>query len=155
MDKKLLSKAYKAGCRGLIFGLESASQNVLNHMKKNIIISTVEDVIINCYDVVIDVGCFFIIGYVNETEKDFENTLQFVKKNYKYIKTIYSSSGLHILKGSELYEEAEKYQIILPEFSPDGEWCTADRSNTSKIRNERLKRFNDLISELYSKKEAV
>ena len=80
MDKKLLSKAYKAGCRGLIFGLESASQNVLNHIKKNVIISTVEDVIINCYDVVIYVCCFFIIGYVNETEKDFENILQFVKK---------------------------------------------------------------------------
>jgi len=149
MNPDLIKKAYKAGCRGFVFGIESASQRVLDHMRKNVKISDVETVIINSNRAGIEVGCFFIIGYVNETEEDFEETLKFVRRNHLYIHTIYQGSGLHILKGSRLYKKADEYGIILPESSPDGEWCTADGSNSGTIRTNRLKRFNNLVNELY------
>jgi radical SAM superfamily enzyme YgiQ (UPF0313 family) len=149
MSPDLLRKACRAGCRGFIFGIESASQRVLDHMKKNVHISDVETVILNSYQAGIQVGCFFIIGYVNETETDFQETLEFIRKNHKYIHTIYQGNGLYILSGSRLHDRAEEYGIILPEFSPDGEWCTKDGMNTKHIRTDRLKLFNNLVNELY------
>jgi len=149
MSPDIIKKAHKAGCRGFVFGIESASQRVLDHMRKNVKISDVEAVIINSHRAGISVGCFFIVGYVNETEEDFEETLQFIKRNHQYIDTIYQGSGLHILKGSRLYEKAGEYGIILPESSSDGEWCTTDGSNSAIIRADRLKRFNSLVNELY------
>ena len=87
MSRDLIRKAYQAGCRGFVFGIESASQRVLDHMRKNVKISDVEKVIINCHEAGIAVGCFFIVGYVNETEEDFEETLQFIRRNHQYIDT--------------------------------------------------------------------
>ena len=155
MSPDIIKKAYKAGCRGFVFGIESASQKVLDHMKKNVKISDVETVIINSHNTGISVGCFFIVGYVNETEEDFKETLQFVRRNHQYIDTVYQGSGLHILKGSRLYNKADEYGIILPESSPDGEWCTTDGSNSATIRADRLQRFNDLMKELYHQHNPV
>ena len=149
MGNDLIKKAYKAGCRGFIFGIESASQKVLDHMKKNVKIPDVETVIASSSAAGINVGCFFIIGYVNETEADFEETLKFVAGNRRYINTVYPGNGLYILRGSRLYEQAEEYGIVLPEFSLDGEWCTSNGNNSGAIRADRLKRFNNLVNELY------
>ncbi len=153
MNKYFLKKMYDAGCRGLIFGVESASQSVLNHMNKNVKVEDIERIIFDSYNAGIKIGCFFIVGYINEKEEDFMDTLKFIKRNYKYIDTIYPGTGLHILKGSKLYKNAEDFGITLPHLSENGQWYTKDLSNTANIRNERLKRFNELISELYSKKE--
>lgn len=59
MDKFFLQKMYNAGCRGLIFGVESASQNVLNHMNKNVKIEDIERIIINSYNVCISRLLFY------------------------------------------------------------------------------------------------
>jgi anaerobic magnesium-protoporphyrin IX monomethyl ester cyclase len=145
MNRNYLEKVYMAGCRGFIFGIESGSQKVIDHMNKNIKISDVETVIRNAREVGIRVGCFFIVGYVNESEEDFEETLTFIMRNHKYIDTIYPGSGLYILKGSLLYKEAKQYGIVFPEGSPNSEWSTEDKSNTSKVRSDRLVRFNNLM----------
>jgi anaerobic magnesium-protoporphyrin IX monomethyl ester cyclase len=149
MDPALIKKAYKAGCREIIFGIESGSQKVLDHMRKNIKISDVETVIINSFEAGIKIGCFFILGYVNETDADFEMTLNFIRRNHKYIHTVYPGNGLVILRGSHLYNHSGKYGIVLPEISPDGEWRTLDGSNNNKIRADRVERFNNLITQYW------
>ncbi|MBM4329737.1 MAG: tetratricopeptide repeat protein [Deltaproteobacteria bacterium] len=152
IDASFAQKLYRAGGRGLIFGIESASQKVLDHMGKGIQVADIEKVIKNCHKAGIQVSCFFITGYVNESEVDFQETIDFVKRNHLYMHHVFPGSGLSIMKNSLLHDHPQKYGIILPESSPDGRWRSADGTNTAAIREDRKKRFNTLISELYSKR---
>jgi anaerobic magnesium-protoporphyrin IX monomethyl ester cyclase len=145
MDITFLKKAYAAGCRMMLFGIESASQRVLDHMGKNVKVEDIGNVILNCYEAGIKVGAFFVIGYVSEMDEDFQMTIDFVKRYHKYIDTIFPGSSLYILKGSPLHEDPEKYGLILSEDSPDGRWRSVDGRNTEGVRMERLTIFNRLI----------
>ncbi len=148
MDRSFLEKTHAAGCRLMIFGIESASQKVLNDMDKNVAVSDIRRVIVDCHEVGIKVGAFFVLGYVTETEEDFQQTLDFVKEYHPYMDTIFPGNGLVILKGSPLYEQPEKYGLLLPEETPDGKWRSLDGRNTEPVRRERVARFNRLVTEL-------
>ena len=150
MNLAFLAKARAAGCVALIFGIESASQKILDHMRKNVQVPEVEQVIRDCHDVVIHVSCFFIVGYVNEGEDEFQETLEFIRRNRPFIDVVYPGTGLYILEGSQLHRRANDLGIVLPQQSPDGRWRSADGTNTEAVRAERSRRLDALIAELYS-----
>ncbi len=89
VDKRLtqdfLLKLSSAGCKFLIFGLESCSENVIKLMKKNISLQIAEENFKNAYKAHIDVIVNLIVSYPGETYKDFIDTVIFIKKNMKYI----------------------------------------------------------------------
>jgi predicted O-methyltransferase YrrM len=148
MTKAFMAKAYRAGLRYLMYGIESGSQAVLDHMLKHIKVPVVEEVIRDTKEAGVQVGGFFIVGYVNETEEDFQATLDFLRRNRDNIDIVFPGNGLAIQKGSLLHEKARDYGIVLPE---DGQWRTDDGSNTSSIRADRVARFRALVSELYQR----
>ena len=114
MDREFLQKAYRAGCRALLFGVESGSRRVKDHMKKNVKNEVEERVIRDCAEVGIHVGAFIIVGYVNETEEDFQATLDYIRRNHNYIGSIYPGMGLNIFPGSELYDRREELGLVFP-----------------------------------------
>jgi radical SAM superfamily enzyme YgiQ (UPF0313 family) len=82
---------HKAGLNKMITGFESASEPVLRHMKKYTNVEGVRQIFENVRQVNKEkhehdhkppmmFGMQLIIGYLNETEEDFQKTLEFVKE---------------------------------------------------------------------------
>ena len=141
MDVPFLRKAKAAGLSGMIFGIESGSQAIVDSMQKRMSLDVAERVIHDCHEVGLWVGCFLIAGYLNETEADFQMTLDFIERNKRRIDMYLPGGGLIILPGSELEKRAAQLGIILSADSPDGHWRSADGTNTVEMRRERVGRL--------------
>ena len=71
----------KAGCVGLIFGLESASPRVLELMNKGIDLHQVQRIVKEAAEVGLHCQVAFFVGFPTETAFDRELTLDFLRKN--------------------------------------------------------------------------
>lgn len=69
-----------AGCHTVNMGLESASQDILNNIKKNITIEKMEQAVTDCKKAGLEVCGYFIIGLPGETLKTVNETIEFAKK---------------------------------------------------------------------------
>ena len=101
-NQKVYELLYKAGCRNLIFGIETGSQDMQKILNKRIsteeIIRTVE----MCEKASITPLMTFMLGLPEESEKDIIKTVELVKKLDKAICCcqIYTPTP-----GSKIYEE--------------------------------------------------
>jgi radical SAM superfamily enzyme YgiQ (UPF0313 family) len=102
LDDLVLDKMYQAGCRYVAVGIESASDQVLRAMKKNISIQTIrEKIALIRKHKVIPQG-LFMIGFPGETEADIRRTIEFA------IELDISKTNFSIfmpLPGSEIFDE--------------------------------------------------
>lgn len=79
----------------------------------------------------------FILGNPGDTEKDLENTIKFVKKIQP---TLVTFNLIKIYPGLELYNNPEKYDMIMPDefwFEKD-EWTNKVIMGTKKLPPEKL-----------------
>lgn len=76
-DKELAEKLVRAGCHNVSFGIESASQEILNACSKGLSLSTVEKAINVANDAGLHTTGFFMFGFPGETEETMENTINF------------------------------------------------------------------------------
>jgi len=141
MTRELLVKMRKAGCRGIGYGLESGSENVVKAIGKHFSISIAEEVIRNTHDADIKSSVNIITGFPTETRADFEQTMNFVKRNRGYIDEIrITFVGCHIRKDTELSNRSEELGIVLD--NPE-HWQTEDGNNTYSERCKRFKQITD------------
>ncbi len=77
LDEELLKKMKKAGCIYLAFGIESAVQDVLNKMKKGLVIDQVKEKVLLAEKLGIKHGGFFIIGLPGDNFERFKQSLNF------------------------------------------------------------------------------
>lgn len=68
---------HAAGIRKLFFGLESGSQEMLDHMDKGMTVEDAHTVLRNCDEAGIAAHVFSIVGFPEETEAQARKTLQF------------------------------------------------------------------------------
>lgn len=80
VDKELLEKMYKAGCRIISYGIETGSQRLLNVLKKDIIIQQVKDAIKWTNEAKMEPRGTFMIGIPTETKEDSLETIKFSKQ---------------------------------------------------------------------------
>ena len=85
MKSDLLKKMRKAGCSGLNFGIESGSQKIINRMRKGFRIEDAERLIRDAHNAEMETVVNFIIGFPDETEGDFQETMEFISRNSDYI----------------------------------------------------------------------
>ena len=117
-DKETIRLYKNAGLIRIITGFESASEPVLKHMKKYTNMEGVREIFQNVREVNAEGGfpmlfsMQLIIGYLNETRKDFLETYNFVKKYHDVMSEILTCSAflLHeplrkrwINEGEEFY----------------------------------------------------
>lgn len=146
MDFGLLRKMAKAGCRTLAYGLESGSQNVIDGMRKNFIIKDAERLIRDTHNAGIEVDLNIVIGFPNETEDDFQQTVGFIKRNRDYISFVSFPSECWIGNQTYLHTHPGEFNV---ELQPEGHlWQSKDGTNTHQVRHERIEIFNDFISSL-------
>jgi len=81
VNKEILKKMYKAGCRKIEFGVESGSQRILdNVLRKGIRIEQAGKAIKEAKESRILTYVFFMMGSPTETIEDIKKTVDFINK---------------------------------------------------------------------------
>lgn len=111
-DKKLLSYLYKAGLRCVSWGLESASQKVLDLMNKGTKVSVIKRILKDSADLGIANRLTVIYLFPGETYADFCETIDFLKQNKKNI--FFITFHRYVLKRySYVFEHMDEFGINL------------------------------------------
>ena len=149
MSYKLFRKMRQAGCYKLQIGLESGSNKVLKLMRKTFTAESSEKNTRSAKKAGIEVEVFVIIGFPGETDYDFKDTCDFIKRNRAYIDTIKSINTLHLVAGTEVFEKGgENFGMKpLPKDNWHYLWETYS-GNTYEMRKERAKKLLDLAGDL-------
>ncbi len=146
---EILKKAKEAGLLMLSLGLESGSQKTLNHMSKGIYINEIPNIIhkLRMYD--IWVNLYYIIGFPTETQKDFEESLDFLLNLEDNIDSL-SYTIFRLEANSKIFKEPNLYNISYIQdkdskdfFGPDYDYKTLSYNSTEL--NERYNEFYDII----------
>lgn len=80
VDDKLLELMNRAGCRLILYGIESGSQEILDRDHKGINLEEIEEGLRLTKEAGIETLGFFIIGHEGETEKQARKTIEFSKE---------------------------------------------------------------------------
>lgn len=80
IDGELLTLMKKAGCRRIYFGIESGSQRMLNIYDKRLNTEEALEKLLLCRTFGIETAGLFMGGHPEETENDFNETLQFARE---------------------------------------------------------------------------
>lgn len=87
LTKGILSKARKAGCLKMVFGLESSNKRILSLMDKGIETEITQNILDNCDETGIAIHMYVIVGFPSETREEALETLDFVVSNEKFLKS--------------------------------------------------------------------
>ncbi|PKN53240.1 MAG: hypothetical protein CVU55_03250 [Deltaproteobacteria bacterium HGW-Deltaproteobacteria-13] len=145
MDYELLALMAEAGCERICFGLESADQEILNRIKKNINISKAPDVFAWARSLKITTVGLFIIGFPEETVAQVKKTIRLaaqVKADYMICQILMPIYGTDIFKDAmkDSTFDAEFYMFFLRNPQPDATlpiWSTSI-SEQELLRLQRL-----------------
>lgn len=108
--KEFLIKLYKSGLRCCGWGLESASQRILNLMNKGTNVDIIQRIINDSSEIGLYNHLYYICGFPTETKEDFEMTYEFIKRNNSHICSI--AKHYFILdKSSYIYSNLEEFNI--------------------------------------------
>ncbi len=138
MTGELLKKLRKAGCIQFSLGMESFSDHVLTLMRKGYKANDAVEFLKKTKDAGISTHIAVIVGYPGETQRDFEETLEQIRKNSLYIDAICSLNICGMPIGSEIRNDPEKYGYHL---AKGVDWVTKDGTNDYAVRK---KRYNDV-----------
>lgn len=117
VNKLLLEKMKKAGCKYVTFGVESGSQKVLKHIGKNITIKQVKDLTKNLRKLDFTSRAFFMFGLPNETFDDALETIKLVFELKPLLSDIWISFATLIFPGTPLENFAKTKNYIPQNFS--------------------------------------
>jgi len=103
VNAELLALLKEAGCDDIFFGMESANDDTLKRIKKNIKVSDSEQAAALCRDAGIRPHGYFMVGFPWETERHFSANEAFVKKHSEYLNSFFFIPVPY--PGTQLYEE--------------------------------------------------
>ena len=100
VDKELLRHIKQAGCYSIAYGIESASQEILNTLNKDITLEQVEEAVGITREVGLQTIGYFMIGSPGESPETISKSIQFAKK----LKLDFAQFAVTIpFPGTELY----------------------------------------------------
>lgn len=139
----------RAGLLKMITGFESAAEPVLKHMKKYPIVEGVREIFENVrtlnkeFTHPMQFAMQLIIGYLNETEEDFQKTVDFVKEYHDCMSEILTCSGFLLHETlKKKWVEGGNYM----EYHNTVNFTT--NYNTAEQRLDRLNRIEQVFIEL-------
>jgi radical SAM superfamily enzyme YgiQ (UPF0313 family) len=110
LDKESCELLARGGCRKLYFGLETASQRVLNRMRKGILIERVPAMLEACHASGIAVHLFSFVGFPGETREEAYSTMEFLVEHSKYLSS-FNIGNFYFRTFSDIAKEAETYGV--------------------------------------------
>jgi anaerobic magnesium-protoporphyrin IX monomethyl ester cyclase len=114
LSDDLLRTMRSAGCGNIFFGLESASQEVLDAIRKGFSIEKAKEVVKMAEKLGIKTHCSFIIGLPRETVESLNEMVEFVdevKPSARVLPNI-----LDVLPGTELWASRTEYYANTPDI---------------------------------------
>lgn len=148
MTWEVLKKLKKSGCNHLIYGIESGSQKILDKMKKNYKIKDAGAVLKATHDAGIMVTANFMFGFPGEEKEDFGLTLDFIKRNAKWLDRVYPSRTFCALEQNSYLLNNYNQFGIKHGFSSHLFWESTDGLNTYPVRLQRCGEFSKKAEEL-------
>ena len=101
-----------SGLQAVCWGLESASQRILDLMQKGTQICAVEEVFRQSYEAGIKNMVYVMFGFPSETKEEFLQTIDFLKANKDYIFVV-SPSIFGLQKGAQLFVRPKEFGITV------------------------------------------
>lgn len=104
----------RAGFRMILFGFESANQETLDRINKNLRIEEIEPALKIAKSADLEPHITIMIGYPWETKIDVENTMKFVKKLFRkgYADSLQATLAIPY-PGTPLYKYCEENNLLL------------------------------------------
>lgn len=149
LTPELLEKLSRSGLYLMSFGLETGSQKIMDLMEKRTTVDVAEKVIRDSFEAGIAVNVNLVVGFPGEGEQEFQETLDFLKRNEKYIQSVSTGETLAVIAGTPLFEHPERFGIQTLnggiQYDSQGNWVSKDGTNTYSIRRERLLRLREYL----------
>jgi len=141
MDSDLLKLMAKAGCKRLMYGVETVSKTLLAYVGK--IMSDkadIEEIVRHTANAGILVTLNFMFGLPGETEEDAQKNIDFVIRNKDYIDRVYPSwSFCYLTPLCDAYADPGKWG--LKPITDVSFWESQDGTNSYPVRLARFERF--------------
>jgi anaerobic magnesium-protoporphyrin IX monomethyl ester cyclase len=151
-DETILSLK-RGGCRELIFGLESASQRVLDKMNKKNTVEGDMSILTSCSNAGLAVNMQTFIGFPTETHEEAEATIKFLVENEKAIFS-YGFGTFQLFKDTPVFNDPDRYGIRISQIPNEDEFTLSypmERSSgmTREQVNEMYGEALDRIDHIY------
>ncbi len=153
MTPELCVKMRQAGCSWLIFGIESGSPRIVDLIGKKFTLEEGELNLKHSHEAGIRTYINIIIGFPGETEEDFQNSMDYVRRNRANIDWIILMAMFELFHHTEVVLEPEKYHLEpatvegLVENFGVVDWADTT-GNTYEVRQYRFARMMRLLAEL-------
>ncbi len=140
----------RSGCVRINIGVESGNNQILRSVKKGHVIEKAYEAVDICYRAGIEVGTFFMIGFPEETEETFRDTLTAMER----VNTdIIMLSIFTPYPGSELFEVCKDLGIVDDDFDITRyNHQSPENCFTAYIEPERFKELVQEAAELVTRK---
>ena len=112
LSEELLKAMKSAGCGNIFFGLESASQEVLDTIRKGFSIDRAKDIVKLAEKLGIKTHCSFIIGLPEETVESLNKMVEFIQDVRPSARVL--PNILEVLPGTELWDFKDGYFAETP-----------------------------------------
>lgn len=112
VDRQLLERMYKAGCRKIFYGIESGSERMQEVIGKKIDLSKVKENVDATVDSGIQTVLSFIIGFPEETKEDVKKTVD-MAMDLLGRSPLVENSQIHLLAVTNETELWKKYKTKL------------------------------------------
>lgn len=155
-DKELLKAMKQSGCEIILIGFESLNEDTLRMMNKsvNVALHERDELVKKIHDEGIGIYSTFVFGYDLDTEKTFEQTMEFAKKH-----KFYTAAFNHLLPfpGTKLYQRLEEQNRLIYD-----KWWLADEYSYGEVafhpKNMSASKLSELCADArkeYSKPKTV
>lgn len=105
LDKEILEKLARAGCKGIFFGVETGSQRMQKMINKNLKLDKVYEVMDLLKKYNMQIIASFIYGFPEETVNDVRKTLEMIINLRKMKISHVQLFSLAILPGTEIFDK--------------------------------------------------
>jgi radical SAM superfamily enzyme YgiQ (UPF0313 family) len=132
-------------------GIESAAARVLSSMNKMITPAVISEVLKNLAKMGIRTTTYWIVGFPGETEKDFEETCNFIREHHKFIYELEAHPYYYYPYGqigSRLYQCHSLYPDEVTKIIKFKVWEINNADPRREVRYDRLRRLSKLASTL-------
>ena len=146
MEPKDLCDLRHIGCRLARYGVETGSQKLSDRMRKGYSIEVIEQILKSAAHADILNHVNFLVGFPGETEKDVQETLDFIDRTAKHIHSA-RINPFYLPPGSPMALAPEKHGIRLKEFRRafwDFELADGQRASADVVQ-DRIERITERL----------
>ena len=103
VNAEILGIMKEGGCKGIMYGVESGDQQVLDNMNKKLKVERIVNVCEETHRAGISIGAFIMIGFPGETRESLRRTIDLVRKiDLNHVALAFAT----MLPGTKLYKKS-------------------------------------------------